>query len=95
MVKQLFFDRSNTSLQLGPTPDGPLAMAFPREVAKEFRVVLTNLPENFELREISLSSAVKLEKFTEKWLNKLPNVTTPQWNTMYGIVMRSQIRLIL
>lgn len=81
MVKQLFFDRSNTSLQLGPTPDGPLAMAFPREVAKEFRVVLTNLPENFELREISLSSAVKLEKFTEKWLNKLPNVTTPQWNT--------------
>lgn len=80
LVKQMFFDRSNVSLQLGPTPDGPLSMAFPCESSEEFRIVLDNLPANFELREIKLSSSAKLEKFTEKWLNKLPNTSTPGWN---------------
>lgn len=80
MIKQLFFDRSNTSLQLGPTPDGPMVMTFPDETSTEYRIVLTDLPANFELKEMALTTAVKLEKYTEKWLNKLPNTSNPKWN---------------
>ena len=79
-VSKVFFDRSNTSLQLGPKPDGKLVMSIDEVKGKEFRILMDDLPQNFELSQISLSSEVKIEKVTEKALSKLPNTSTPSWS---------------
>lgn len=80
LVSKEFFDRSNTSLQLGPTPDGKMVMAFKEVKATRFRVRMNNLPANFELAEIELSDTPKLKKVTEKSLLKLPNTSNPTWD---------------
>ena len=47
-IGKMFFDRSNTSLQLGPLPDGKLIMGVEEIKGKEFRSKMGDLPENFE-----------------------------------------------
>ena len=79
-IGKMFFDRSNTSLQLGPLPDGKLIMGVEEIKGKEFRITMDDLPENFELSQISVSTEIKLEKVTEKTLSKLPNTSSPSWS---------------
>lgn len=80
LIKSEYFDRINVSHQLGPTPDGPLVLSFKGVKSNRFRISLLDLPANFEIKEIELSSEVKVEKITEKLLNKLPNTSNPVWN---------------
>ena len=82
-VKKLFFDRAYYSRQLGPEPDGALVMTFPGVEGDAFRISLSNLPANFEVADISLSSSAKVEKVTEKLLYKLPSTSNPAWNAHY------------
>lgn len=78
-VKKMFYDRSNTSLQLGPTPDGIMIMTTDA-IGRDFRIKMDNLPPNFELSEIQFFTQPKIEKIAEKTLNKLPNTSNPAWN---------------
>lgn len=78
-VSKVFFDRSNTSLQLGPVPAGKLVMAFKETLGNKFRIRMSNLPANFPLADIKISSVPKIQKVTEKTLSKLPNTSNPSW----------------
>lgn len=78
-VAKEFFDRSNTSLQLGPQPDGKIVISYPQVSSSVYRIKMNNLPKNFELAEIELSDDIKVHKVTEKALYKLPNTSNPSW----------------
>lgn len=80
VVAKEYFDRSNTSLQLGPQPDGKMVMSFPKIKSSSFRIRMDNLPANFELSEIELSDCPQVHKITEKSLYKLPNTSNPSWS---------------
>lgn len=78
-VAKEFFDRSNTSLQLGPQPDGKLVISYPAVSSAVYKIKMNNLPKNFELAEIELSDQIKIQRVTEKSLYKLPNTSNPAW----------------
>lgn len=79
-VAKEFFDRSNTSRQLGPQPAGKLVLSFPKVTASVYKIKMNNLPLNFELAEIELSDEIKIQRVTEKALYKLPNTSNPAWS---------------
>lgn len=79
-VAKEFFDRSNTSRQLGPQPDGKLVISYPQVSSSVYKIKMNNLPKNFELAEIELSDDIKVHKVTEKALYKLPNTSNPSWS---------------
>ena len=91
-IKKFRYDRSNSRVNVGPIPFGPVAVAIPEVTAKNFRVVmsnfslsnyLTSLPDNASdagVAEITLSAAPRLEQYIEKQLGKMCQTPFPLWN---------------
>ena len=42
-IRQFPLDRSNTNISVGPIPCGPVAVSFPAQTAKHFRLLITGL----------------------------------------------------
>ncbi|HOC56407.1 MAG TPA: glycosyl hydrolase [Verrucomicrobiota bacterium] len=80
-VREFPLDRSNTNVHVGPIQCGPVAVAFPAQTAKRFRLVITGLRNNGGLAEIELSGAARLERFVEKQLGKMHPTPLPTWDT--------------
>jgi hypothetical protein len=80
-VREFPLDRSNTNVHVGPIQCGPVAVAFPAQTAKRFRLVITDLRNKGGLAEIELSGAARLERFVEKQLGKMHPTPLPMWDT--------------
>ena len=80
-VRQFPLDRSNTSINVGPIPHGPVAVSFPSQTAKRFRLVITDVRGKGGLAEIELSGAARLERYVEKQLGKMHPTPLPMWDT--------------
>jgi hypothetical protein len=78
-VKSHYFDRIKREVRMGAEPSAPLAMSLGEVTSTEFRIILKDLPEKFELRELNLSVKPILENYPEKWLIKIPSRATPDW----------------
>ena len=58
-VRQFPLDRSNTNISVGPIRCGPVAVSFPAQTAKRFRLIITDLRSEGGLAEIELSGAAR------------------------------------
>ena len=82
-VKSFTFDRSNTSVQVGPITHGPVAISLPATVSGSFRLVCKNLVSNAPeagFSEIVISESAVLEKYVEKSLGKMHPTPFPDFN---------------
>lgn len=79
LVKSHYFDRIKREVRMGADPSAPLALSLGEVTSDEFRIVMKQLPENFEIRELNLSVKPILENYPEKWLIKIPSKATPDW----------------
>lgn len=101
LIKKLYFDRIDKRMSSGPEPFAPLVFSLNETVALEYRIILRDIPERFELNEIIFSSRPKLENYPEKLLNKMLSTSTPNWyaymwdnqeqNNTNGIIPVNQI----
>jgi hypothetical protein len=79
-VREFPLDRSNTNISVGPIQCGPVAVSFPAQTAKRFRLVITDLRSKGGLVEIELSGAARLERYVEKQLGKMHPTPHPMWD---------------
>jgi hypothetical protein len=79
-IRQFPLDRSNTNVNVGPIEFGPVAVAFPAQTAKRFRLLITDVRGGGGLAEIELSGAARLERFIEKQLGKMHPTPLPMWD---------------
>ncbi len=80
-IRAFPLDRSNTNVSVGPIQCGPVAVSFPAQTAKHFRLLITELRQKGGLAEIQLSGAARLERFVEKQLGKMHPTPLPMWDT--------------
>ena len=90
-LKKFRFDRSNSSVNVGPMPFGPVSVSIPETSAKKYRLVIDNFNmSNFlasadkgiqdaGLAEIVLSAAPRLDSYVEKQLGKMCQTPFPLW----------------
>ena len=79
-IRDFALDRSNTNVSVGPIQFGPVAVSFPAQTAKRFRLVITDVRSQGGLAEIELSGAARLERFVEKQLGKMHPTPLPMWD---------------
>uniref|UniRef100_UPI003D7F542F glycosyl hydrolase n=1 Tax=Pedobacter sp. TaxID=1411316 RepID=UPI003D7F542F len=79
-IKRFRIDRSNSNLNVGFDPFGPVAISFPAVQSNSFRLVFSNNTERFGLAEIEISTAPVVAHFTEKTLAKMYQSPLPYWH---------------
>jgi hypothetical protein len=80
-IRDFPLDRSNTNVSVGPIQYGQVAVSFPAQTAKRFRLIITDVQGQGGLAEIELSGAARLERFVEKQLGKMHPTPQPMWDT--------------
>lgn len=83
-VKSFRFDRSNTSVSVGPVTHGPVAIALPPTTSDAFRLVCRNLISSAPkagFSEIVISESAVLEKYIEKSLGKMHPTPFPDFDS--------------
>jgi len=90
-VRKFRYDRSNSRVNVGPMPNGPVTVSFPETTSKSFRIILSNfsLSNYFSgsagsisgaaLAELEISAAPRLESYVEKQLGKMCQTPFPLW----------------
>jgi len=79
IIASAYFDRLSGDLSYGPVPLAPLCLSLGETRSQQFKVVITGIPEKFSVRKVELSSAAKIEHYSEKLNNKMPRINTPDW----------------
>ena len=83
-LKSFKFDRSNTSVAVGPVTHGPVAIALPATESSSFRLVVKNMISTAPkagFSEIVISESVVLEKYVEKSLGKMHPTPFPDFDS--------------
>jgi hypothetical protein len=90
-IKEFTIDRSNSALNVGFSPYGPVAISLPATNAKNFRIVISNYKSNYArswgprpdstsgIRELKILSSPKVEYYIEKTLAKMSQTPFPLW----------------
>ena len=84
LIKSFLFDRSKSTVNVGPITNGELALALPDVKAQEFKLLCRNLANRqklFGFAEINISEQPVLEKYIEKQLGKMHPTPKPNWDT--------------
>jgi hypothetical protein len=79
-IKDFNIDRSNSNLNVGFDPYGPVSVSIPATKSKNFRLKFSNGTSNFGLAEVELSASPRVESFTEKTLAKMFQSPLPYWH---------------
>ncbi|WP_457268668.1 glycosyl hydrolase [Pedobacter sp. UYEF25] len=79
-IKSFEINRSNAALNVGFIPYGPIAISIPAATSKNFRLVFTEVSDNFGIAEIELGGTPRVERFIEKTLAKMYQTPLPYWN---------------
>ena len=91
-IKSFPFEREKMDPNVGPFIQGPLSISFPETVSDDFRLTCTNFqgftgqveknePVKVGFSEISLSSALVLDRYVEKQLAKMHPTPFPAWDS--------------
>lgn len=78
-IKNFIIDRSNSNLNVGFDPYGPVAISIAATTSKHFRLKFYNSTGRFGLAEVELSASPHVESFTEKTLGKMYQSPLPYW----------------
>lgn len=79
-IKQFRADRSNTNLNVGFLPNGPVVAAIPETTAQQFRLLLEGATPNAVVTDVKLSEQLLVESYVEKSLGKMFQSPLPYWN---------------
>ncbi len=85
-IKSFEFDRSNSNVNVGPLPRGPVAISLPDTDSKTFRLLCSNAASTNRtlapgFAEIRISEAPVLENYVEKSLGKMHPTPFPEFST--------------
>ena len=80
LLSEFDLNRSNPALNVGFDPFAPATISFPATTATGFRLILKNTKPNGGLAEVVLSSAPRVERFSEKTLAKMHPTPLPYWH---------------
>ena len=78
-LKEFTIDRSNSNLNVGFDPFGPVAISVPATTSKHFRLVFSKGSPKFGIAEVELSASPRVESYTEKTLAKMYQSPLPYW----------------
>lgn len=82
-VRRFRCDRSNSNINVGPMPRGPVSISFEPVTASAFRLVFTGYFGRGKapaLAEVTLSGAARLESYVEKQLGRMHPTPLPLWD---------------
>lgn len=79
-VKHFSVDRTNSALNVGFIPFGPLAVSVPAITSGSFKIVFTGVSSNAAIAGIELSSVPVVEHYIEKTLAKMWPTPHPLWD---------------
>ena len=79
-IRRFAIDRSNSNLNVGFTPYGPVSISIPVTKSKHFRLKFTNQTPRFGLAEVEINASPRVEHFTEKTLAKMYQTPLPYWH---------------
>jgi len=85
-IKSFEYDRSNSNVNVGPLPQGTVAISLPDTEAKTFRLLCSNASSSDRtiapgFAEIRISEAPVLDRYIEKSLGKMHPTPMPEFNT--------------
>ena len=72
-------DRTRMNVDVGFSPAAPISITVPTTEAIRFRLLISEVLHNSVLKEISLSSIPRVERYAEKSLAKLFQTPLPYW----------------
>ena len=88
LIKSFVFDRSNTSVNVGPVTHGPLSISIPQTTSNKFRLVCSKFAGSQQagFSEIKITEGAYLEKYVEKSMGKMhptpfPDFYSYMWDT--------------
>ncbi len=79
-IKKFNINRTNSNINVGFIPYGPVVIAIPETESTYFRVKFTNANENCGITELALSAQALEERYVEKTLGKMFPTPLPYWN---------------
>lgn len=79
-VDSFLFDRSNSALNVGPMPFGPVTVRFGATTAARYRITLSHIRGTGSLSEVSLDASPRLSYYIEKQLGKMHQTPHPMWD---------------
>ncbi len=80
-IRSFTVDRSNIGVNVGPMPYGPVAVSFPVQKARRFKLIFSEARGAVGFKEIEISSSARLERYVEKQLGKMHPTPQPMWDT--------------
>lgn len=78
-ISEFELNRSNPALNVGFRPYAPIVISFPTTVNKNFRLIIKNANPNSGLAEVEISTAPRVDHFSEKTLAKMYQTPLPYW----------------
>jgi hypothetical protein len=78
-LSEFEISRSNPALNVGFEPYSPVAVSFAATKANSFRLIIQNANTNSGLAEVALSTAPRVQNFSEKKLAKMYPTPLPFW----------------
>jgi len=84
LLKSFTFDRSNSSVSVGPLMNGPVTFALPDKSANSFRLICKNLvspSKEAGFSEIVITESQVLEEYIEKTLGKMHPTPLPAFDS--------------
>jgi hypothetical protein len=79
-ISEFQINRSNPALNVGFDPYAPVVVSFTATTATDFRLVIKNVKPKTGLAEVILSSAPRVERYSEKTLAKMHPTPLPYWH---------------
>lgn len=77
-LKKMHIDRSNPALNVGFNPYAPIVISLPETTGSDFRLILSS--NGGGTVQVTLSSALQVERYAEKSLAKMFQTPLPMWN---------------
>ncbi len=79
-IKNFDINRSNSALNVGFDPYGPIAVSIPATTGKKFRAIFSDASSEFGVAELQISASPVVESYIEKTLAKMYQTPLPYWN---------------
>ena len=79
-LSEFQMNRSNPALNVGFDPYAPIVVSIPAIKATNFRLTIKNIKPTNGLAEVTISSAPRVERFSEKTLAKMHPTPLPYWH---------------
>ena len=78
-LSEFQINRTNAALNVGFDPHAAVMVSFPANTARNFRLIIKNTKAGGGLAEVVLSTAPRVERFSEKTLAKMHPTPLPYW----------------